>query len=282
MGTQLRYLFSAVNRRLDDYGLLVNQRSFVEGVRLYRKWRKGFTCSIPEMEFLRQIVRNGDTVFDVGANVGEFSFFLSTIVAEGLIHCFEPQRKPFSVLQGVCYNLENTHPHKMGFSSSSGETTLFIPIVNGHVSPAEASLDPHLNSFAGPERRPKASESIAETVQMTTLDGFIERGALHRLDFVKVDVEGHELEVLKGGSRICLQELRPLFLIEIFPYVYDGHFETVCKYLENHRYIGFVLTPDGSSLQPLTPQNAYDNPGYNFFFVPHERTTQLTHCLRHV
>ena len=280
--SRLRGLLAAVNRRLDDYGVFVNQRSFVKGIRLYRKWTRGFAYSIPEMVLLKQMIRSSDTVLDVGANIGEFSFFFSTIVSEGVIHCFEPQRKPFGVLQGVCHNLKNVHPHRTGFSSSPGKATLFIPMINGHMSPPEASLDPRFNDFTGSERRPKATESIPEVVQMTTLDGFIEREALDRLDFAKIDVEGHELEVLKGGRCVCLQKHRPLFLIEVSPYAYQGRFEAVIEYLANCAYVGFVLTKDRSGLQPLTLLNANNSPGYNYFFVPREKTQCISRLVRHL
>ena len=275
----LNRLRTEVDKRLGDYGVLTDLTPDIKGKQLYRQWEIGFSCTIPEMTFLKGIVRSDDIVFDVGANIGEFTFFLSTIVLDGVIHAFEPQLKPFRVLRGVCHNIRNAHAHMMGFSSSSGEATLFIPIIDGHASPSEASVDPHFNDFSGYERRPKATGSVTETIQLITLDEFFEREALDRLDFAKIDVEGHELEILRGGSRVCLKKQRPVFLIEVFPYVYKGYWEAVCEYLATHDYVALVLTGDGFSLEPLTLRNANNSPGFNYFFVPHEKTKQISHLL---
>jgi hypothetical protein len=116
---------------------------------------------------------------------------------------------------------------------------------------------------------------------MTTLDEFIETKCIRKLDFAKIDVEGHELEVLKGGSHICLRRLRPLFLMEVFPYVYKGHFDALCEHMASHSYAGFMLTEDGCGLQTLALTNADRNSGYNYFFIPSERLGRIAHLRRY-
>jgi len=273
--SHLHRMLGAANRRADHYGFLVDQRSSVKGRRLYKQWQQYSVSSIPEMEILRQTVNSDDIVFDIGANVGEFSFFLSTIISDGLIYAFEPQDKPFEVLRSVCRNMKAVVPYNLGFSSSSGEATLHIPIVKGHVSPSEASLDPRFNDFSGYERRSKSTGSSQERIRLTTLDEFCETSPIDRLDFVKIDVEGHELEILKGGNRTCLGVHRPIFLIEVFPYVYQGHFENVCEYLELQDYVGFVIDKGDAGVEPLSMNNVQNSPGFNYFYVPREKAGEF-------
>jgi FkbM family methyltransferase len=226
------------------------------------------------------MLQPGYTVLDVGANIGEFSFFLSTVVTDGAIHAFEPQRKPFGTLRGVCSRTANAHPHNVGLSSSPGEATLFVPIVRGHPPPPEASLDPHFNDFTGYERRPKSTGSQAEPVRLTTLDDFCKTEGLDRLDFVKIDVEGHELEVAKGGEDVCLCEFRPILLMEVFPYAYNRHLEAVCGYLASRGYVGMVLSSQGAEANPLTRENAHESPGHNYLFLPREKVANAMSLIR--
>lgn len=125
----------------------------IKGNLLSLKWRWNYPYGIPEMGLLKKIIHPSDAIIDAGANIGSFTYFLST-TTKGNIHCFEPQNDPFQVLKGVSANLKNVYCHKMGLSSSSGWTKLYIPIVNDNASYSEASLDPEFNMFTGPDRKP--------------------------------------------------------------------------------------------------------------------------------
>lgn len=231
---------------------------------------------LPEVAILHQIISHGAVVIDVGANTGEFTKTVYELVKpDGFIYSFEPQDQPFRALQDACKGKFQVYPHKVGLSSVSGESTLFVPIVNGRLSPPEASIDPAFNLFTGPEKRPKADRSVAEKIQLVRLDDFLRERRIDRLDFVKIDVEGHELEVLKGGSELLLRVLRPVFLIEVFPYVYAGHLDKVCRYMNGFQYSAYVLNRDRSILLPLTSGNAEFSEGYNYFFFPNEKIAGL-------
>lgn len=258
---------------------VLGQGAYVRGKRLYKQWKHEFTFPTPEMILLKTILHSDDIVFDLGANIGEFTYALSTLISHGKIYSFEPQRVPFATLKGVCRKIGNAYPCNVGLSSSQCELKLYIPIVNGQVSPTEASLDSHFNDFTGYERRSKATGQIVETVRMTTLDAFLTNKAINRLDFVKIDVEGHELEVLKGASVECLRKQRPIFLIEVFPYVHQGHFDQVCSCLAQYDYIPLVISSQADRLEPLDRENLNNSPGFNYFFVPQEKTERVSQLL---
>lgn len=264
----------AVMRRIDDSNLFINQISFLKGRRLHKKWQKNLINTIPEMEILRRIIKSDDIVFDIGANVGEFSFFLSTLVSNGLIYSFEPQNKLFKVLQSTCLRKKTLIPMNLGFSNLTGSATLFIPIVKGNVSHREASLDPKFNDFTGYEKNIKSTGSVKEEIHLTTLDEFCRTNSLKSLNFVKIDVEGHELKILHGGNNLCLKIYRPIFLIEVFPYVYSGHFDKVCDHMKESNYLGFVMRA-GGEVEALTMNNLENSPGFNYFFVPQEKSNEF-------
>lgn len=267
-------------RRIGLFNSWSDRKLSIHGRRIYGQWEQSFNHVIPEMRILNLLLKSDDCVFDVGAHIGEFIFYLSKIVTKGVLHAFEPQRRPYNILRGVCCNIRNSHTYNLGLSSSSGMATLFVPIVNGRESDSEASLDPHFNDFTDWERRPKSSKSLQDPILLTTIDEFCRTMAIEKLDFLKIDVEGHELDVLKGGKRTCFRKCRPVLLIEVFPYVYPGHFEEVCQYLNLNDYAGFVIsTDDCTGLEPLTLQNVRNSPGYNYWFMPTERVAGILDCI---
>jgi len=271
----LKQFLAILNKFLDRHNLFQERRTFFQGKVLYKQWQQHGIVSIPEMKILRLIINSDDIVFDIGANIGEFTFFLSTIVTDGVIYSIEPQAKPFRMLCTVSTNMKAVTPINKGFSSSTGDATLFIPIVEGSISPTEASLDSKFNDYTGYERRAKSKKSLHETIQLTTLDHFCETNLIDRIDFLKVDVEGHELEVLKGGGIICIPKYRPIIFMEIFPYVYPDHFENVCKFLSINDYNGFVITKSEDRVEPLNEFNLKNSPGFNYFFVPKEKSSDF-------
>ncbi len=271
MKLYLKKILTTANRQFDSLGLLEDLIYSIKIRRLHNDWKRHYVCSLPEMEIIKKLINPNDTVFDIGANIGEFSFFLSTLISNGLIFAFEPQNKPFKLLRSLSKNIKTVVPNNFGFSNKSGRATLFIPIINGSVSRAEASMDPLFNDFSGYEKIFKSSYSLEESIQLTTLDEFCEKNISDRVDFIKIDVEGHELEILHGGHNVCLSKYRPILFIEIFPYVHEGHFEKVLTYMKENDYIGFVLSNNHAFLNHLTKDNLGNSTGFNYFFVPGEK-----------
>ena len=145
-------------------------------------------------------VRRGMTVFDVGANVGFVTLLLSRLVGElGRVYAFEPDQDNFAALQR---NLDhNRISHCVPVNMAAGdrsELVGFAPGINGFVD-----------------------ATAAQTVPMTTLDQFVEENGINRVDFVKIDVEGFELCVLKGMTRV-VRRFKPVLLVEIHPRGFCG------------------------------------------------------------
>ncbi len=88
-------------------------------------------------------------------------------------------------------------------------------------------------------------------VALTTLDNFCENNDIKRLDFMKIDVEGHEEKVLQGGKRV-IRENRPLLLIELDPARLKEGASSVEKIIESLTEMGDVFyQANRSSLVPL-------------------------------
>jgi FkbM family methyltransferase len=139
------------------------------------------------LEILRNKVKNFDLVLDIGANVGNHSFYFSNICGAKQIIAFEPDPKN-------CLIYSNNNPlsvlHQIALSNYNGKAYL-------------NNSSPH-NSGTG-----KLSSDGME-IQVATLDFF----NLSNVTFIKIDVEGEELNVLKGMTNTIINS-KPEMLIEV-------------------------------------------------------------------
>ena len=128
-------------------------------------------------------------VFDVGANVGDFARHASSAWgARARLYCFEPSRGAFARLRDNVTGLPGVELVPMGLGAATSEALLYADRDGSEL----ASLYPRATFAAGGEPR-------TETVPITTLDAFCAEHDVRRIDYLKLDVEGHELAVLEGG-----------------------------------------------------------------------------------
>ena len=153
--------------------------------------------SVAEQQLFAQIVRAGTLIVEVGANIGAHTVELSRLTGfDGEVHAFEPQR---IVFQTLCANLAlNQCTNVFARQSAVGEKvgTIAVP-----------AIDPTIrDNFGGVSLR---EPMFGEVVPLVTLDS-LDLPACHLL---KVDVEGMEAEVLKGGKRL-IDAHRPIMYLE--------------------------------------------------------------------
>ena len=153
-----------------------------------------------EMEFWRSRLQPGMTVIDVGANAGVYTFSAAQKVGEmGKVIAIEPFTGCVNLLQETC-RINQLSQVKICHGAASdrpGKSKLLL----------QASSE--LNELSDRD----LPEGTYEEVQCFTLDSLIESYELDRIDFLKIDAEGHEVPVLQGSDRI-LSEFRPVILYE--------------------------------------------------------------------
>jgi FkbM family methyltransferase len=165
------------------------------------------TGSIEKRVFLN-LLSNGDVVLDIGANTGHFTLLFSHIVgSSGEVHAFEPVPPTFAVLKENlarrCW-YRNVTVNNLALSDSAGEVPMYLP----NKDHGQASLAKH---HAGSW----SNNAPVETFQChkLTLDEYA-RSLTRRINFIKIDVEGAELLVLKGAAA-TLRKDRPTIFFEI-------------------------------------------------------------------
>jgi len=204
---------------------------------------------------------------DIGAHLGFYSLLASRKVgATGKVVAFEPAYREYTLLRrhlrlNRCTNMR---AERLAVGSHEGEATLFI--VQGETG---------LNSL----RPPAVAEPVQPvTVPVITLDQYVEQTNLSLIDLVKIDVEGAELDVLKGSVEILRRCPRPVIMAEVqdvrtAPWGYQA--SAIYDFLAARRYRWFSVTMHGKLYaRPRTEH--FDE---NLVAIPQERLHRLQELL---
>jgi FkbM family methyltransferase len=155
-----------------------------------RTLRSRYRDQKAELRALRNFIRSGDIVCDVGANKGSYLYWLARWCGNGRLVAFEPQPALAQRLSELCawLHFRNVVVEPKAVYSANGELDLFVP--DGH-QPGASLLRP-------------SGRCVAVRVPVVTLDGYFD--AQTRIAAIKIDVEGAELHVLKGAERILRRD----------------------------------------------------------------------------
>lgn len=161
-----------------------------ETVRLYGEYSEG------EVDVFRHFIRPRDVVIDAGALFGEHTLALAELCPRGAVLAFEPQRIPLQILCGNMQlnSMDNVDASKCALGADDGITKI-IP------------LDPRRESPWGLTSPQLVTDG--DPVRVRTIDGLF----LDRLDFIKLDVEGFEVQALEGGRK-TIARLQPVIYVE--------------------------------------------------------------------
>lgn len=179
----------------------------------------------PELLLLKNFIKKGDMVFDVGANAGEYSYVFEKLSGSGFVYSFEPIPKLFNELKRL---FSKVNLYKIALSDKEVITQFKIPVIGGSKFETRGKLD---IDYVEPDEL--SSEMIE--VECKTLDLFVEDNDIKKLDFIKIDVEGHELKVLQG-ARKSITEFKPIMLIEIEQRHHNFSISNIFDHIESLDY----------------------------------------------
>lgn len=133
------------------------------------------------------------TVFDVGANVGDWAALALEINPQLLLHCFEPVESTFASLAARKFPPQVTR-NRFACGAAPGSATIYQ---FGAVSEMSS-----LYARSGLEYVGVAPARAGEVVSIDSIDAYCMRLGVAEIDYLKIDVEGHELQVLQGANRM--------------------------------------------------------------------------------
>jgi FkbM family methyltransferase len=213
-----------------------------------------------ELDFVRRFLQPGMTVLDIGAHHGLYTLLASKQVGStGRVYSFEPsprERKALSLHVGLNF-CRNVSIERIALGGEEGTADLFV--VQGSQTGCNSLRPPVVPSEMNPVK-----------VDVLTLDTWLHNRRIAAVDFIKLDVEGAELEVLKGSARLLEMRPRPVILAEVQdvrtePWGYKA--KEILDHLHARCYEWFRLLPDGSLDELDLGASEFDG---NFVACPEE------------
>lgn len=138
--------------------------------------------------YVREKLKNRKQIvlFDVGANRGEYTILAHQLLKNLKSYSFEPSKNAFALLTANTKDVDCTNRFNIGFGEMKKHVKLYSPGEGSTV----ASLYNH-DTF---------NELYTEDILISTIDEFCRENNIGRIDFLKIDIEGHELYALKGAK----------------------------------------------------------------------------------
>jgi FkbM family methyltransferase len=227
-------------------------RLLPQGSIAFAAW-SNYQVETAELGFLLRHLRSGDVFCDVGANIGLFSMIGASVSdshsGTPKIFAFEPTPATYRTLNGnialnhfTCIETVNT-----AIGEKAGIATLFL----------NDTWKDGMNALAKPQRDDSNVVSEVE-VPVVALDMFLQNRGITRIDFLKIDVEGAELAVLKGARRLLESSPECIVMFECYvpnAAAFGYHPEEIMKFFAE---IGFhiMLFDESGQLVPL-PADCY-------------------------
>ncbi|TRU04591.1 MAG: FkbM family methyltransferase [Microcystis aeruginosa Ma_AC_P_19900807_S300] len=196
-----------------------------------------------EMELWRTQIRPDMTVIDVGANVGVYTFSAAQRVGEtGKVIAIEPFKACVNCLQ------ETSRINQLPW------VKIYEAAASDHCGSAKLSLHnaSELNEVIS-DNSPSSDSANTVTIQCLTLDSLIETENLTRVDWLKIDAEGHEIKVLQGAERL-LTEFKPNIIYENIAGAHGSN-GAIMQYIQAKGYQVYSYRPYIQELVPVTDAN---------------------------
>lgn len=225
-------LSKMLNRKpfVQSISALINYLAFIQGKGSGSGWDMAAETKIA----VERITREGAVIFDVGANIGKWTESIrESIGSDCRIYQFEPTKKCYEVLEKS--PLKNIKLIKAAVGDEAGTTKIYTSDQASSISSLYVRRDSYFQSGATTE----------EEISIVTLDDIIRDEGIEIVDFMKMDIEGHEYAALKGAGK-SLEEGKIKALT----------FEFGSPNINSHTYFHDfwdLLTPLGYALYRICP-----------------------------
>jgi len=174
----------------------------------------------PELLLLDNFIKMDDVCIDVGGNKGYYTYKFEQLTQSSNIYTFEPILANYKFLKKLFHQC---HIFNYALSNKNCISKFKIPIVNNKLLHTRGKLD-----FKIIEENETDFQTV--NVECITLDSFVNTRNIKKIDFMKVDVEGNELNVIHGATE-SIKKFKPTILIEIEQRVHDFDINKIFNYI---------------------------------------------------
>lgn len=177
-------------------------------------------------------IKPNDIVLDIGAHIGTFAVYAAQKARQGAVFAFEPEPENFDFLRKnkIINRLQNLKTYNLGVNSAGKDFVLYISRSNtaGHSSFPDTS-----------------AEKI--TVKAITLEEIIKKNKLNRVNYLKMDAEGAEFDIILNTPKFILKRVDKI-VMEYHDFSSEHNHKDIIQYLES---CGFEVFIEGTMLQTL-------------------------------
>lgn len=208
----------------------------------------------PIVRFLTRAVRPGDVFLDVGSNLGFYSLFVGPLCGmKGEIHAFEANPSLIEPLRkSIDINREQSNI-RLNAIAVGKDSNKFLPL-----------YDPERVGNSSFHAHGWLNKSSFVNVPVISIDDYVDRNAVMKIDGMKIDIEGAELEAFEGMTR-TFDKMPPGYIVcELMPSAVvsrastAAHPSEIMKFLAGKGYIACQLADDGSLLLPPVTEAAVE------------------------
>jgi len=188
---------------------------------------------------IKRLVANNSIVIDIGANIGAHTLPMANLVGrEGKVYAIEPTKYAYSKLK------KNLLINKFLSKRVQADQIMLINNDNKIKIKDLYSSWPLSNGYKN-EKRHSVHQGVLRTTcgaKQTTLDDYVSANNISSLDLIKLDVDGNELEIIKGAKNV-LKNMKTTLIMELAPEQYDdiNDFYKVVKILTSMKYSFYSL-----------------------------------------
>jgi FkbM family methyltransferase len=222
----LSYIPHAIAKKL--IRLLMESQGLGSGARVQTSGELNAICYS-----FRRKKGNALTIFDVGANRGEYSIALSGLFPTARIYAFEPSPNTFKLLVNEVSGVSQIDAENIGFGKENETTSLY--------------KENSIARIASLTELEVTNPKFTERVSIRRLDDYLKDTKIQRIDLLKIDVEGHEWDVLQGAVSTLKSGKVFSIQFEFGEFNIDTRicFRTLFRFLEEAGYTVFLIQPNG-------------------------------------
>lgn len=235
----------------------------------------------PEFLWIKNILSKDAVFMDVGANVGAYLFTLENHLTPENVFAFEPNPQLFRRLQRL---FPKVNLSSVALSDISTIAEFKIPVINGEKIHTRGTLQTSI-------KEKNEEKTILQKVEVKPLDDLVFDSAqtdklkFQQLDFIKIDVEGNEMQTLRGAKK-TIEKFKPILMVEMEQRHHDDNLWTLISEIADWGYSVNYLDRESLKLKTLTekflnqqnPDNVKNYKDYinNIIFLPNHKEAQTT------
>jgi FkbM family methyltransferase len=180
-----------------------------------------------EIALLKKYVAPGNTIIDIGSNIGFYALILSELTGEkGKVHCFEPDATNFKHLQKAVGQLKN------------------VNINYKAIGPRTEKIKIYTSKELNVDHRTYQPEEYDEVIEIdaVNLDEYLEKingGKIPKVEMIKMDIQGFEMQAIKGMQRTLTENKDIKLISEFWPYGLNKANSSSMEYFDHLRSLQF-------------------------------------------